>query len=387
MKRELLVVSLACLFSSVSVPAQKAGAPPPAPQKPPQELQTRIVDFSDHKTLSGLPAAAVSGYPENCSADGVTFLEFYVYAHGSIWMPGDPEVIPDIYSIAADGAVKKIPRDIQVPNSDIYTTEFYPGADLIAALVTATPGKSPAGSQADNRTEYFISTAERDGSSSKLIPLDLWFEPLKVAVLDSGRFLVTGIDTLNKNPVLALLETDGTLLHMIDVDERPITSSRALGTIYKGLGGGTEQLVAASFSRADFVPYGSRVLLFVPGSQLPVLILGEDGEENAVRLKLPKGELPEWIFSSSGNGTWVIRTQGIGTFEALATTGGSGPVAQHLFEADPVTGETLRELRVDGMDPMYISCASSKQVVAVDEEPGNKETGTAPHWIIAVSSQ
>jgi hypothetical protein len=57
--------------------------------------------------------------------------------------------------------------------------------------------------------------------------LDLKFEPLKIAVMDSGRFLVAGLDTLNKIPILAILETDGTFVRSIALDNRLYDDSKS----------------------------------------------------------------------------------------------------------------------------------------------------------------
>ena len=349
-------------------------------------LQMRTIEFGPGKQLAGLPPTITVGYPMHCSSDGTAFIEFYdkvIQKPGSALVPGSI-LVPDLYGVARDGSITAIQRSLPQQKREISSISFYPGAALIATLLRALPNKDPDNPQLDDIGQYYIALSKRDGSSSKLIALDLKFEIIRIAVLDSGRFLVTGIDPSNKLPVLGLLDTDGTLLRMLDVDSAPFAASKTLGTIYKGTGGDGDstRLVTRPFAHAVFVPYGSKVLLLVPGSRLPVRIFGDNGEENSIELKLPKDELPETILPSSKTDAWIVRTQNISTFASQHAGGVVENPVQQILEVDPSTGDTLRSLHLKGLNTMEISCASEKEITALHYEFGAKDSNVQSGWTL-----
>ncbi len=385
-RRTLFVLSLLGCFCGSSGLGQKSGSLSVAhPPKIEPELQTRAVDLGGGKPLSGLPVSTVIGYPTHCSSVGTTFIELY----DKVVQDPKPIYVGDLYSIEQDGKVEKIQRVLPEQKQEVSIRSVYPGTNLIASLVTALPQKDPSGQQSEGSVQYYISLSKRDGSSAGLIALNLNFDVLRVAVLDSGRFLATGIDTLNRLPVLALLDTDGTLLRILDVNAAPYASSQSLGTIYKKAAKNADSmsLAAMSFANAVFAPYGSKVVLFQPASRLPVHILGEGGEENAIQLKLPKDVLLESILASSQKDTWVVRTQSLNQFSTFQSAGVVDHVDQQLFEVDPITGETLHALKVSGTNPMEITCASDNQLIALHFDMGNKDAGKSSQWTLAAENR
>jgi hypothetical protein len=389
MNKTLFVIFL--LFLPASLYAQQVGsaapfdrsAAAPSPQSsdklstsPEAEpaLPVRTIDLSKGKALIGLLDSPIAGYPWRCTSDGASFVEIYDYSPKTL-----DDAMAELFSISASGEVKKIQRNFPKQNRDVTVRSFYPGESLIATLFNAQPEKKPASSQADDTPQYFLSLSKRDGTFSKQIQLDLKFEPLKIAVLDSGRFLALGVGSINQEPLLALLDTDGTFVRRIDLDPNPLNSSPSLQAIYKKAldASNASSGAAISAGSSDFVPYGSKVLYFQPGSDLPVHILGERGEENAVRMSLPKGYLPISILASAKGDTWVVRTQRLATFANLQNKGIVENPEQQLFEVDPVTGETLRELHVQGVHPGEITCATDKKLTALGYTSAKDKTATS----------
>ncbi len=368
--------------SQVKAPAQST-ANTSAEDEQEDAPTVRTIDLSDGKPLTGLPNSPIVGYPALCSSDGTTFLEFYNTSAQSSGV-----VAGQLFSISESGEIKKIHRNLPVQNkATIYVLSTYPGEDAIATLFSVIPQTSQKDGERDNSPQYYISLSKRNGEFSKQLPLSLRFEPLKVAVLESGRFLMLGIEPLNHQPMLALLDTDGTYLRSLDLDPRPIAGSESLQALYKNpvKRSGSLDASAAPARDAVFTPYGNKVLFFQPGSDLPVRILGEDGEENAVHVSLPKNYLLEYVLPSSTSDTWVIRSQRLGDFMMLRSKGIATNPKQQLFEVDPLTGNVLHALQISGTQPGEISCAADKKLSAPRylSRGDVKDTDKSAGWYLA----
>lgn len=375
------VLSLLVACCSLSLHTQQLGEAAQSSKADSEPaLPVRAIDLSGGKPLIGLPLAAIIGYPGHSSSDGTTFFEIY---DGSKQSPAF--IAGDLYGISEDGTVKEIQRDFPEKKREIAVRSIYPGESVIATLLTALPQRNLSDEQSSSVRQYYISLSKRDGTSSKLILLDLKFEPLKVAVLESGRFLALGIDTLNHQPVLALLDTDGTFIRPIDLDARTYASSETLKTIYRRKADepSSAGVTAMALPNSVFVPYGSKVLFFQPGSNLPVHILGEGGEENSVQLLLPDGYLPEFMLASSKNDTWVVRAQRVGVFSNFQKNGIVVNPDQQLFEVDPITGKATRALQITGAHPGEVTCAAGKKLIAPRFISADKVAGTAAVWTLA----
>lgn len=325
-------------------------------------IPVNTVDFSEGKQLLGLPDRWMSRYPYLCSSDGVVFVEIM-----SDYDPSATLIAGDLYGISSIGEVTKIQRNFTVPEKRVLSAIWsYPGEDEVATLLRAT-AREQGGSGQHAKDDYYISLSKRDGTFSRQIKLDIKFEPLKLAVFDSGDFLVLGIDPLNMQPLLALLDSDGSYLRRIDLDARPLAASGSLQAINRRAidHAGAWEAAAIPVYDAMFVPYGSDVLFFQPGSELPVRIFNEGGEVNAVRLALPKGQLLQFILPAAKNDTWIVRTQKLADFAALKNKGISVNAPQQLFEVDPYSGKVLRELAPQGAMAASVNCAAGGILTAL----------------------
>ncbi len=325
-------------------------------------IPVNTVDFGEGRQILGLPDRGITRFPTLCSSDGEIFVEIM----GDV-DPSAKVIAGDLYGISSSGEVTKIQRNFTVSEKRVVSAIWsYPGNDEVATLLSATVRDKEDQGQ-DSKVEYYISLSKRDGTFSRQIKLDLPFEPLKIAVLDSGRFLVLGIEPLNKQPLLALLDSDGSYLRQIDLDARPFAASGSLQAINRGAleHAGAWEAAAIPAYDAMFVPYGSNVLFFQPESELPVRILNEGGEVNVVRLALPKGQLLQFMLPAAKDDTWVVRTEKLADFAAFKKKGISVNPPQQLFEVDPFSGRVLRELVTEGTVPSNVSCATEKSLTAL----------------------
>ena len=314
------------------------------------------------KHLIGLPNTNGMSYPVHGASDGTIFVEMYDDSKPQT----SPFIVGDLYAISEDAKVTRIQRKTPDNMEEVVFRDVYASDSVVASLGSARPRRKSPDEKPSREIDYFICLSKRDGTFEKRIPLkDLKFEPFKIAVLESGRFFVAGIDTLNKTPILAVLDSDGQYLRPVTFDNRPIDNSKSIRAIYPHLdvnGGAGE----AEISNAGFVPFGNRILFYMPGTKLPVYILGEGGEENSIRLHLPNEYLLETILPSAKNDTWVIRAQAVQQFAQMQSQGVISNPQQALFEVNPFDGQALRRLDISGnVFPGQVDSAANKKLICL----------------------
>jgi hypothetical protein len=358
---ELLAVCLVLLPSitlaqSSAVPARQAGM---ASQP---KLPNRTLDLTHVESLPGLPASTPGS--EICSSDGTTFAEIYAV--------GKPETawFPEIYSISDQREIKKLSFPTPTGYKYVLLQSFFPSEHQLVALIQADQPTTSDGSPQQKGLVSFLSTMDRDGDRKSIVKLDLPFEPAKAAILESGEFLIFGSDRANFNPVLALVHEDGSLDRMLDLDTRPYGLSEDLGKIYgrKATDSNTfalQRLTQGSLSAAQFVPWGSEILLLQPGSKLPVYRINQAGLQGAVTIKFPDGFLLDSILGSSEKDSWAVLTKDPSSFQKMAKDHVVENPTQHLFEVNPHTGEVIDQLSVKGPHPGEVSCAANGKVSGI----------------------
>ena len=326
-------------------------------------LPVENVDLGgEGKHIVGVPNTNSMGYPVHGASDGTIFVEMFDQSKQSSLF-----VAADLYAISEDAKVTTIQRKSPDDMERVVFRDLYASDSLVASLLTARPRKKSPDEPTSRETDYFICLSKRDGTFEKLISLkDLKLEPLKIAVLESGRFFVAGIDNLNKTPVLAMLDSDGQYLRPVTLDNRPFDNSKSLQTIYPNLepGAGAGE---AAIGGSGFVPFGNRILFYVPGAKLPVYILGEGGEENSIQLHLPKEYLIETILPCSKHDTWVVRAQAVKEFAQMQSMGVISNPQQALFEVNPSNGRAIRRLDISGAFPGQVDSAANKKLICLRE--------------------
>src|SRR2546428_546522 len=65
----------------------------------------------------------------------------------------------------------------------------------------------------------------------------------------------------------------------------------------------------ASLQRAEFVPYGSQVLLAYPGTARSVRVLSPIGEDRSIPIELPGGFVLHDVLVSGARYPWVLRAE------------------------------------------------------------------------------
>jgi hypothetical protein len=346
-------------------------------------LPTTTLNLADGKPLLGLPSAAVMGSPMVCSPDGNTFIEVYADTKNPV------NLFPNIYKISTSGEVKRLDRRVPTDYQRLFLRSSFAGEHMIVSLIDAS-GKKTSSSDPLKSEADFISIIDLDGGSAKLIELDLKFQPLRVAILPSGKFVVLGLDTVNIVPVLALLNEDATLLKSIDLDNRKYDSSRELRDTYNVKGNDNDtakrkQNLLGALISASFTPYGSKVLLVQPGTNLPIHILGESGDEGMVSISLPSNYLIQNILGSEKTNTWIVRAQKIDSFQKMANEHVVMNPEQQLFEVDSGTQKAIRILETPGVPAMMVTCAADKKLTAVYNNAPPGASADVDRFVLAMA--
>jgi len=213
------------------------------------------------KHIVGVPNTNSMSYPVHGASDGTVFVEMYDDSKPQT----SPFVVGDLYAISEDAKVTTIQRKSPDNMEEVVFRDVYASDSAVASLGSARPRKKSPDERRSREIDYFICLSNRDGRFEKLILLkELKFQPFKIAVLESGRFFVVGIDNLNKTPILAMLDSDGQYLRPVTFDNRPIDNSKSLHAIYPHLDADAGE---AAISTSGFVPFGNRILFYVPGTK------------------------------------------------------------------------------------------------------------------------
>ena len=336
--------------------AQKAETKAMVASKP--AIKIRSLDLAHVEPLLGLPLSTAVGYPEFCSSDGTIFSEVYAVAD-----KGGVADFPDIYSISEQREVKKVNLPLPVGYKQVSLRSLYSSARQVVALVQVSQPNLPDPSLGKASMVSYLSMVDRDGADPELVRLELGFQPMKVAIFDSGQLLVLGVDLANSLPVLALVHEDGTLQKIIDLDARTYTVSRELSQTYTHKANDTNTIamqrpILGALTKAQLVAWGTEVVLVQPGSSLPVYRIHDSGQIETVTINPPDGFLLEALLGSSEKDSWVIVTSDASAFGRVASGGVAENPAEHLFEVDPYTGELIDQLQVKGPQPGEVSCGA-----------------------------
>jgi hypothetical protein len=120
----------------------------------------------------------------------------------------------------------------------------------------------------------------------------------------------------------------------------------------------------------------------MPGTKLPVHILGEGGEENSIQLHLPNDYLIETILPCAKNDTWVVRAQAVQQFAQMQSEGVISNPQQALFEVNSFDGQALRRLDISGgVYPGQVDSAANKKLICL-HQTADMQKGPAV-WIAA----
>ncbi len=322
-------------------------------------IDERSVDLTDAKTLPGLGSAQILGYPMHCSSEGDVFLEIYALVDDRT----QPN-FPDLYRVSPNGEVKRIARPTPTGIKVFDTGSFYAAGGVLVSLIRASDPDVTGAAGGSSGKNFLLAVSDKDGDHPSLIKLGLGFDPLKVAAFSSGTLVALGIDRSKNLPVLALLRSDGRLWRFLDLN---------LAAGERGVGAGPSQAgeqrkakaLPTSLSAAQFAPWGSDILMALPGINSAVYHIRESGVVEEVDVKLIPGTHLESILGVDGTDTWVIRAESAESTKKMGASNIVENPEQSLYEVDPHSGVLRRRLDVHGPRPGEVACAVGERLTAI----------------------
>ena len=337
-----------------SGPAAKTA---PAVSLPP--WRQKMIHFSDEKAILGLPPVNNRSVV-HCSNEGTFFVDLSADFSSSGSM-----VSPELFSVSPGGEVKSLQRKMPSDFTDISLRDFFVADHTLVTLLEGVGPDEQTNQLAPREIHYFLSLSNYDGSFAKLISLNLRFKPLKVALFGSDDFLVLGWDETNLVPQLALLKEDGTIRRFVDLDYRRHPEFFATyGSMKEAESSDQGRATLALLQRAEFVPYGSQVLLTYPGTARPISVLSAIGEDRSIPIDLPRGFVLHDVLISSPSYPLILRAQPAevsGKPAAVADVDRS----QRLFEMNSHNGSLLKEFLFDKPSLDAVKCASASTLTAI----------------------
>jgi hypothetical protein len=358
LKIRRLAWCLAPLMTASTVPQSLSQSGAAAKQSsaasaPPWRQKT--IRFSDEKIILGLPVES-SRSVTYCSDAGTVFVDLY-----GVSLPSGSQSLPELYSILPSGEVKGLHRMMPSDFTDVSIRDFFAADQTLVTLLEAVKRVDQGSESGPREVRYFLSLSNYDGDFAKLLPLELRFKPLKIALFGSGDFLVLGWDETSLLPQLALLKEDGTLRRFIDLDYRrhpefyaTYGSMKEAETSEQGRG------TLALLKRAEFVPYGSEVLLTYPGTAKSVSVLSAIGEDRSIPIELPAGFVLHDVLVSGANYPLILRVQPAEVPRISATAAEVNP-PQRLFEMN----SRLLEFLFDKPHLDALKCSSALGLTAI----------------------
>jgi hypothetical protein len=333
----------------------RAASAPPWVQK--------TIRFSDEKVILGLPQENDRSVTY-CSDAGTAFVDLYGASSDS----GLP-AIPELFSISPSGEVKSLHRIMPPPDfTDVSIRDFFAADRTLVTLVEAVKRDDHGDTSVPRDVRYFLSLSDYDGNFAKLLPLELRFKPLKIAQFGSGDFLVLGWDATNLLPLMALVKEDGTIRRFIDLDERHHPEFFVThGSLQEEESSGRTGAALALLQKAEFVPYGSQVLLTYPGTAKSVGVLSALGEDRSIPIELPGGFVLHDVLVSGAGYPLILRAQPAEVSGKPATAGEANPQQQQqrLFEMNSHNGSLLKEFLFDKPRLDAVKCASASRLTAI----------------------
>lgn len=197
---------------------------------------------------------------------------------------------------------------------------------------------------------FYLTRFDYDGKLDGYSKLTLDFQPGQVAQLGDNSFLILGTDTVNSRPAIALIDSDGKVLQRLDTDKtlpsEDLLKNMAKASNFAGLR--PEDLpppmrLSVTLSMLHFTHAGNKLLMMMPGLYPKIIAISAEGQTSDLNIKLPKGQIGDSLLVSSAR--WLVRTHAQDVEDQSS-----------LYEIDPETGATIREIRTGGVPATSIAC-------------------------------
>jgi|GEM_PF-3257949 len=357
-----LLLCLATLLAATgsAQTATQAAAKPSGNSAPVAPWPLREIHFLGAKPVLGLPTGEPATHAR-CANDGTSFID--LYPDSATAQPGAS--MPELYSVSSTASVKHLARKISADYADISIRDFFVADHTLVTLLHAQRRDDRDTTTEPRDVRYFLSVSDYDGDSARLIPLDVRFKPLKVALFGSGDFLVLGWDESNLLPLLALVKDDGTVRRFMDLERKVEPLYKPHSTTKEPERAPEPRPDLATLQRAAFVPYYSQVLLTYPGTARVILVLSSLGVDGAIPIALPGGFVLHDVLPPGERRTLVLRAEEKRDSPPAGKGEPTPKPTLRMFEMDAHYGTLLREFYFDKPAIADVTCSPNNKLTAI----------------------
>jgi hypothetical protein len=356
MIKELLLLSaLAAVATGQSVPPAGHDAKVlsgPSQNDGKSNVRISPVDLKPTDPIPGVTASPAMVVPFQCTDDGAVFLNFIAPKDGT----------ETLYSLLDRVSQKFDGNSI----TDIHGLELissFPTRTMVAFLVQGTKTSADAATTESQREtkHYFVAEFDRAGHYKKAIQLATEFPLFRLAVLDSGEFLVTGYDSATDSERLLLLDDLGQLVRPIDqpLSDAERSARRSASSTMRMYAG------AQSSGLTNFVGYKDKVLVWRSGTNDPVLEVNGDGAKREVSIAVPKGSVLQDVVPSDDQ--WIIHVSA----DVASSAGPRELSGYQYYEVSPLDGSLERQLSTASSPINSIACKSRGKYIAFATDKDN----------------
>ena len=346
-------------FATVASPAQRPASASAGKHSSPEDVPRVKLAFAEEQDVPQLGAQVVFG-PIDSPPDGAVFLEASP--------PSNPQAAT-LWSVAKVNDTSAVTSFAPDKISDLHDPQlrtYFATESLVAELVNATRDDALSTSKrvivvpsTGERSEQnvrsgtrhnYIATFDRQGNYKEAVELDVPFKPQRIAVFNSGLYLVIGHDTENKTK-FAFVNADGSLQRLLDT-EKPMLGWQKM---IEGMGlskAGPAEFWANSppqLGLAQILPFRDKLLFVWPGLTW-ILEISPSGSVRRVPIHVPEGFIIDHFVPSEKMWYVSFRKYGADSIVDLETT---------LYEISPLGGKPIRCF---DMAPEYVSGITSGAV-------------------------
>ena len=341
-----LVVGLALCANGQSRPAPRQKSPaPPTP--------VWRISFQPGDPISGFIASPVVKGAYQCTSDGTVFTNFIENA-------AEGAIIDTLHLPLASISPSKQVFRFQIAHvdglHDVQEIDHFASESEVVFLVSAALEDKPTkqryrhddGSISEetiNGAPYhrFAIIFDREAKFQSTIQLDDAFEVQQLGIFPSGLFLAYGFDEVDRSSKIALLNSDGTILKYLQMDDG-VMPKTAFGKPpnWKGpeifVDAQHQSIVLRS---VQFVAFRTSIVVVQSQTRYPLVEVSESGAVRVIHPKLPDGVKVNSLIASDANLFAIV---------------GKMLDGSRIFELSPRTGAALRRFRFGQGESSQVAC-------------------------------
>lgn len=328
-----------------------------------QMLQPRIRAFSfrDQKPVFGVPAGKVNVV--GCTPSGTEFITVGTPLEELGLGPMTGEPLSGMYRVPRDGNALAFPGPQPPPEYRDATkvSDFVNDHDFVR-LYLAEKSDPDTGRVLEKR--YFVSRQPIEGTNADIVPLEVKFRPLSIAMFDGGDYLVLGWDEVNLIPELAFIKPNGVVRRFLDLDNRAASASTMDPVTMRGAAARPSVETLKLLEHARFTAFGGAVILQQVQGTGPLHVLTSAGDDRVVPLAYPPNMVLHDVLPSPETWTMMVRYESQPSKDDAKDT----PVReriQRIFEVDSQHGSLLNEFTFDTPAVKDVSCAPARRLSGV----------------------